>query len=315
MNLWRPILTAACLLAGVFLGACKSTPPAETPAADSQATPKDDAAKKDDKPADTGEPPVDVSFLLSMSFNEAKTLSAHTIEVAPFYKIAADEIEVTRTHADGTPRRVRAKGRVFIEMNYLEPAKALCQELLVSEDEVILRGKPVLQRGGSTLEGIEDYTVFYMFGTRLRAIGAHRLTNVGQLMTGPDGLPLPMLGAWTDAPNPLLPPLTESAVPDNIRAELMRAAEAEMLHQQTRAHFGPAEATPPKTGEPAKLDKKELEPIPNAPSQSKTKSSQPAPGPEPAAPVKKGLFSRLFGNKPPETPPAPAPAPSKAKKR
>jgi hypothetical protein len=130
-------------------------------------------------------------------------------------------------------------------MNYLEPAKALCQELLLSEDEVILRSKPVLQRGSSTVEGVDDYTVFYMFGTKLRVIGMHRLANPGQMMAGTDSSGLPTLGAWTNAPNPLLPPLSESDVPAQVRAELQRAAEAEMLHQKTRAEFGPATTEPP----------------------------------------------------------------------
>jgi hypothetical protein len=154
---------------------------------------------------------------------------------------------------------VRAKGRVFIEMNFLEPAKGLCQELLLSDDEVILRGKPVLQRGGSTIEGMDDYTVFYMFGAKLRVIGTHRLTNPGQLAVGGiDASGLPTLGAWTDSPNPLLPPLTESDVPAQVRAELQRAAESEMLHQQTRAEFGPAEAEP--KPEEKKDEKKEEKP-------------------------------------------------------
>ncbi len=239
----RNLLTAtACLLLLFTQGGCaalsKLTKGAETTEAQGKDKPED--KKKGEEVA----APVDVSFLLSMSFNEAKTLSSQTIDFPPFYKVAADSIEVTKTNEDGTPRRVRAKGRVFVEMNFLEPAKALCQELLLSDDEVILRGKPVLQRGGSTLEGIDDFTVFYMFGAKLRVIGTHRLTNPGQLATSLDASGLPTLGAWTDSPNPLLPPLSESDVPAQVRAELQRAAEAELLHQKTRMDFGPAEAEP-----------------------------------------------------------------------
>jgi hypothetical protein len=194
---------------------------------------------------------VDVSFLLSMDYNEARVVSAHSIEFPPFYKVAADSIEVTKTNPDGTPRRLRAKGRVFIEMNYNEPAKALCQELLLRHDEVILRGKPVLQRGSSTVEGVDDYTVFYMFGSKLRVIGMHRLVNPDQMMAGTHPTGFPTLDAWTNAPNPLLPPLTESDVPAQVRAELQRAAEAEMLHQQTRSVFGPVKPeTKPEVVEP-----------------------------------------------------------------
>lgn len=239
----RNLLTVtACLLMLFTQGGCtalsKLKKGAETTDVEGKEKPED---KKEGEEVAA---PVDVSFLLSMSFNEAKTLSGQTIDFPPFYKVAADSIEVTKTNNDGTPRRVRAKGRVFVEMNFLEPAKALCQELLLSDDEVILRGKPVLQRGGSTLEGMDDYTVFYMFGAKLRVIGTHRLTNPGQLATSIDASGLPTLGAWTDSPNPLLPPLSESDVPAQVRAELQRAAEAELLHQKTRMDFGPADAEP-----------------------------------------------------------------------
>lgn len=287
MNLWRPIIAAAtCLLTAALLPSCKTAE-------------KGDATKDDKKEAADGKPgdpaaaadpgAIDVSFLLSMNFDEAKTLSAATIEMPPFHRIAADTIEVTRTNEDGTPRRIRAKGRVFIQMAYREPAKALCQELVVSEDEVILRGKPVLQRGGTTIEGLDDMTVFYMYGTRLRAIGAHRVVNAGQLAIGPDGLPLPSLGAWTNAPNPLLPPLSESSVPQNVRDEMMRAAESEMLHQQTRAQFGPA--MPPRTGgpeTPPSLPIKEDDKKDAAP----TKDGTP---PTSSAKPKTGFMERLTG--------------------
>jgi hypothetical protein len=251
MKIWSTFLAATCLLVLFSQSGC-------TALSKTKGAGKTEEKQDGEKKGEEVSAPVDVSFLLSMSFNEAKTLSAQTIEFPPFYKVAADTIEVTKTNPDGTPRRVRAKGRVFIEMNFLEPAKGLCQELLLSDDEVILRGKPVVQRGGSTLEGMDDYTVFYMFGAKLRVIGTHRLTNPGQLASGVDASGLPTLGAWTDSPNPLLPPLTESDVPSQVRAELQRAAEAELLHQQTRAQFGPADAEP--KPEEKKDDKKKPEP-------------------------------------------------------
>lgn len=240
MKFWSPTLAAACLLMLVTQSGCTALSKLLHGGMQKE---KETVTSETSKEQETEEisASIDVSFLLGMSFIEAKTLSAQTIEFPPFYKVAADTIEVTKTNADGSPRRVRAKGRVFIEMNFLEPAKALCQELLLTADEVILRGKPVIQRGGSTVEGMDDHTVFYLFGAKLRVIGMHRLTNPGQITDGVDASGLPILGAWTDSPNPLLPPLTESDVPAQIRAELQRAAEAEMLHQQTRAAFGPAE--------------------------------------------------------------------------
>ena len=253
-------LAATCLFAILSQSGCTALSKMKGDSKTEKTEEKGSGDKKDgeEKKGEDASAAVDVSFLLSMSYNEAKTLSAQTIEFPPFYKVAADTIEVTKTNPDGTPRRVRAKGRVFIEMNFLEPAKGLCQELLLSDDEVILRGKPVVQRGGSTLEGMDDYTVFYMFGAKLRVIGTHRLTNPGQIASGLDASGLPTLGAWTDSPNPLLPPLTESDVPAQVRAELQRAAEAELLHQQTRAQFGPADPEP--KSESKKDDKKKPEP-------------------------------------------------------
>jgi hypothetical protein len=260
MKIWPAFLASTCLLVLFSQSGCMALSKMKG-GGGSKAEEKDEKVKEKQGGENKGEEvsaPVDVSFLLSMSFNEAKTLSAQTIEFPPFYKVAADSIEVTKTNKDGTPRRVRAKGRVFIEMSFLEPAKGLCQELLLSDDEVILRGKPVVQRGGSTLEGMDDYTVFYMFGTKLRVIGAHCLSYPGQVATGLDASGLPTLGAWTDSPNPLLPPLTESDVPAQVRAELQRAAEAELMHQQTRAQFGPAAPEPKSKNK--KDDKKKPEP-------------------------------------------------------
>ena len=56
-------------------------------------------------------------------------------------------------------------------------AKVLCQEAYVSSREIVLRGKPIIQRGGSTIEGLEDRTVAYMIGSRLRVLGLHRISN------------------------------------------------------------------------------------------------------------------------------------------
>jgi hypothetical protein len=222
---------------------------------------------KDDAASGGG---MDLSMLLTMSYTEAAALSPRKLEMAPFYKIAADEIEVTKTDKDGKPRKVRAKGKVFIQMDYLEPAIALCQEALIGEDELILRGKPVLQRGGSVIEGLNDYTVFYMLGTRLRVIGLHKLTNQGEIAAQESSGAMPYYRhSWEQGPNPLLPPLTPGAVPDSIRQELQKAAEAEMLLQQTREAAGPAqvrEGTPPPPMPPppaSKDEKKSGEPAPD----------------------------------------------------
>lgn len=186
---------------------------------------------------------MDLGFLLSMSFVEAKTLSTQELEFPPFLKIAADSIEVFKYTDDGKPRKARARGKVFIEMNFKEPAKALCQEAYITDDEIILRGSPILQRGDSRIEGLDDNTIFYMFGTSLRVIGLHKVKSQSEMAAL-----LPALGTWAQGPNPLLPPLNENDVPSNIRSSMQRAAEAEMLHQKTREMYGPA-TPPPASGQ------------------------------------------------------------------
>lgn len=193
--------------------------------------------------------PTDLSFLLSMSFVEAKSISTQQLEFPPYIKIAADSIQVFKYSADGKPLKARARGKVFIEMNFNEPAKALCQEAFITEGEIILRGSPILQRGGSMVEGLDESTIFYLFGTSLRVIGLHKVNNQNEIAAM-----MPTLGTWAAGPNPLLPPLTESAVPSSIRDSMQRAAEAEMLHQKTRELYGPADA-PPATPTPAQPEK------------------------------------------------------------
>lgn len=223
------------------------------------------SAKPENKGATLVKSPLDLSFLLSMSFVEAKTISKQELDFPPFIKIAADSIEVFKYTADGKPRKARARGKVFIEMNFGEPAKALCQEAYVTEDEIILRGSPILQRGGSMVEGLDESTIFYMFGTSLRVIGLHKVNNQNEIAAL-----LPALGTWAQGPNPLLPPLNENAVPASIRDSMQRAAEAEMLHQQTREIYGPANAPTPADAPPAT-------PAPAAKPADAPKSSPPPP--------------------------------------
>lgn len=255
----------------VLCAACSSTKKA--------ATAPDAPQKTDAMLVSTAAAPVDLSFLLSMSFAEAGSLSPKQLDFPPFIKIAADSIEVFKYTADGKPRKARARGKVFIEMNFKdkEPAKALCQEAFITEDEIILRGKPIIQRGGSMVEGLADTTIFYMFGTSLRVIGVHKVSNQSQIVST-----LPGMGSWADGPNPLLPPLTEGDVPVNIRNEMQRAAEAEMLHQQTREIYGPA--TPAPDSPPA--------PKPEAKPLKQAKKPSQAIEVRKAVPSKKSFWSR-----------------------
>lgn len=235
--------------------------------------------------------PTDLSFLLSMSFVEAKSISTQQLEFPPHLKIAADSIEVFKYGPDGKPKKARARGKVFIEMSFNESAKALCQEAYITDDEVILRGSPILQRGGSMVEGLDDSTIFYMFGSSLRVIGLHKVNNQSEIASL-----LPTLGTWAQGPNPLLPPLTESAVPANIRDSMQRAAEAEMLHQQTREIYGPApEASAPPAPQPPKDEEK---PKPKSTPPPTTASKKvPAVEIRQAIPNKKSFWSRFKTDK------------------
>ena len=181
--------------------------------------------KKAQEAATSPEAGPGVSSLLSMTFEEASSLAAQHMEVTGLPKVAADSIEVVSQTSVGKPRKVRAKGRVFVQLDELDGAHALCDEALVSADEVILRGKPLLQRGTSTVEGLSDVTVFYVFGQRLKVIGRHRLTNLGQLSAE---------SPWKAGPASLLPPLESSDVPEAVRDEMRKAAEAEAQLQRSR---------------------------------------------------------------------------------
>lgn len=238
-NQFNPRSAVALLAAALLCAGCSSLNTAAT-ADKAQAASKDVTLVKS---------PTDLSFLLSMSFVEAKSISTQQLEFPPYIKIAADSIQVFKYSADGKPLKARARGKVFIEMNFNEPAKALCQEAFITEGEIILRGSPILQRGGSMVEGLDESTIFYLFGTSLRVIGLHKVNNQNEIAAL-----MPTLGTWAAGPNPLLPPLTESAVPSSIRDSMQRAAEAEMMHQKTRELYGPADA-PPATPTPAQSEK------------------------------------------------------------
>lgn len=216
---------------------------------------------------------VNLGFLLSMSWEEAKVITPQHMGVPPFFSVAADSIEVIKTYENGVPRRARATGKVFVEMHFLEPAKALCQEAYVTEDEAILRGKPILQRGGSVIEGLDDNTVFYLYGTRLRVIGLHRVRSMSEFETvmapgilgtgggvggafpplGELNLDLPDLGPWTGGANPLLPPLSPDVVPMGIRQEMQQGSEAEAVMKRVKQEEAQqGGATKPNAGARAK---------------------------------------------------------------
>jgi hypothetical protein len=158
---------------------------------------------------------VNVNFLLSMTWNEAMKLSAQHLEIPPYYKVAADEVKVLKSNESGSPVKVRAKGHVFMQVDFNEELKSLGQEAYIaSGGELILRGKPLLKRGRSLVEGLTDTTVFYIRGTRLQVVGPHRLTR--QNDSGASVLPA-WSQSWKEGPNPLLPALSPEAVPKGLR--------------------------------------------------------------------------------------------------
>lgn len=175
--------------------------------------------------------PVDLAFLLTMNYTEAASLSGKSLELGENGRVAAESIEVLKSDKDGNARKLRAVGKVYLETGSGsgDSAKILCQEAYINGDEAVLRGRPILQRGGTIIEGLADDTVFYFLGSRLRVIGLHRVTNPDAMVAS-----IPDLGPWTAGPNPLLPALNESAVPSNIREEMMKAAEAEAVLRQNR---------------------------------------------------------------------------------
>lgn len=213
------LLGMGVLLAGccIFPAGCKSVAGKAESKEKEQAKADIPREKKAaDKKKDTDVKPeagggVDVGFLLTMSYGEAKKLSPQSMELPPFYKVAADEITVVSEKPDGSPKRVRAKGHVFLQIDYREELSALGQEALIGGSEVILRGKPLLRRGRSVVEGLADRTVFYIEGLRLQVIGLHRITNES-------GVTPAWRGSWKDGPNPLLPALSPGDVPKEMRA-------------------------------------------------------------------------------------------------
>ncbi|WP_395736361.1 hypothetical protein [Prosthecobacter sp.] len=284
--------SAAALLATALLGVgCASLNTTGTASKSASADKDKDKAASGIKEVSMTKSPTDLSFLLSMSFTEAKSISTQQLEFPPYLKIAADSIQVFKYSADGKPLKARARGKVFLEMDFSEPAKALCQEAFITQDEIILRGSPILQRGGSMVEGLDDSTIFYMFGTSLRVIGLHKVNNQNEIASL-----MPTLGTWASGPNPLLPPLTESAVPTSIRDSMQRAAEAEMMHQKTRELYGPADAPPPPAVTPAKPEKEAEKPKPAPQPSSKTKKS-PIVEIRRAVPNKKSFWSRFRADK------------------
>lgn len=207
---WMPLLCGALCLG---YSGCETLEPAGDAAAE----------KKDES--------VDVSFLLSMTYDEAKKLSPQSVMVPPFYKVAGDEVKVLKQGPSGEPVRVRVKGHVFMQVDFREQLTALGQEAYIeSGGELIVRGKPLLKRGRSLVEGLSDDTVFYIRGTRLQVIGKHRLVAEAAADGGRPNFDVKpsWSRSWKEGPNPLLPALSPEDVPKEMRMNpLLPAPEAD----------------------------------------------------------------------------------------
>jgi hypothetical protein len=160
---------------------------------------------------------VDVGFLLSMTWSEAKKISPQSLVIPPHYRVAADEVTVLKRDDAGRPTRVRARGQVFLQVDFQEQLTSLGQEAYIeSGGELIMRGKPLLKRGRSLVEGLTDMTVFYVKGTRLQVVGRHRL--IKQERGGESFSVQPDWSrSWKEGPNPLLPALSPEDVPKGLR--------------------------------------------------------------------------------------------------
>lgn len=214
---WRKmLLEMPCAVAGLAAVAfCTGLPSCASPdgkpdeAASTKETKEGDAVSATSKGA--GSSPVDVSFLLSMTYDEAQKISPASAEVLPNYRVAADKINVTSKTDDGRPRRASAKGHVFLQIDFGDQLIALGQEAVLGGHEVILRGKPLLKRGRTVVEGLEDTTVFFIMGLRLQVVGKHRITIDKEVTpTWPN--------SWKEGPNPLLPALSPNDFPKEMRA-------------------------------------------------------------------------------------------------
>lgn len=236
-------LLGIALATGVILCACQTQPEGE--ATEAGDPPAAKTSKKKGLAGELESSGANLSFLMTMNWAEAKAISKQAMELPPFFRVAAETLEVVKSAPDGRPLAVRAKGNVFIEMLFKDVGRVLCREAYISEQEVIMRGRPLLQRGGSVVEGVDDLTVFYMLGPKLRVIGRHRLDNESQMIaaassngmverpagggfaTLPAAAPaLPMSGPWSGGPNPLLPPLSPASVSDSVRKQLRAEADA-----------------------------------------------------------------------------------------
>lgn len=155
---------------------------AVTEAAASQA-PAVDELPPDLAPAPPAAPKITMSewSLLEMRYEEAKAISPQTAEVGPLFKVAAQSIEVLKTDKEGKPLKIKARGHVFLEMTLADRATALCEEAVVTAEEAVLKGKPMLMQASRIAKATSDSTSFRVTD-HLKVSGEHELIRPEELM-------------------------------------------------------------------------------------------------------------------------------------
>lgn len=156
--------------------------------------------------------------LLEMNFEDAKSISPHTAQVGSLFRVAADSVEVLKTDSQGQPVKVRAKGHVFIEMSLAQRTTALCEEAIMTRDEVSLTGKPMVKRGNRVARATEQGACFWVSETRLHTAGKCELAQVDESVPQPMMLASNTGGDFFPVPEPILPPANASwvASTDNV---------------------------------------------------------------------------------------------------
>jgi hypothetical protein len=163
-----------------------------------------------------------LSGLLMMGFEQAKLMSQQHGEFGQF-KVAGDFVEVS-------PQKLTARGKVYVSQEGESAAQMLAQEAWITKNEMILRGKPIVVRGNTVIEGLASSTMFYFYFNKLRVLGAHKVKQLQEFqesdVTSMDWL--------QGSLNPLLPPLESESISAEIRQKMIREAEAEAVLIQSR---------------------------------------------------------------------------------
>lgn len=223
-------ITALATLQSILLLSCQSSSP-QSASLPEESTTSISNSKTVEAEVESQAPGIDVDFLLSMTYEEAKALGQKSLELQPFCKIVADEIHVLRQTPEGIPLRVTAKGKVFIEISSGQTMVALAHEVYVDRgNEIRLRGQPLLKHGNSVVEGLKSDTLFLIQGSKLQVVGQHRVPQLKFEIPSlaPESGPRETWDvtpnwreSWQAGPNPLLPALAPDEVPAGLSGSIL----------------------------------------------------------------------------------------------